>query len=249
MAMNNRVVLVTGAGNGIGAEIAKTYATNKDIVIVSDVSGEDAERTTETIKEAGGRATAYTCDVTDVSQITEMMAWIELEFGRLDICINNAGISKWVSPLELEVEEWDKVMNTNVRGTFICSREAVKLMITHNLEGSIVNIASTRAAMSEPNSEAYAASKGAIVSLTHALAASFRTNGIQVNCISPGWIHTGDTDELREVDHNQHFSNRVGEPGDIARACLFLSHKDNRFITGENITIDGGMTKKMIYEH
>ena len=102
--------------------------------------------------------------------------------------------------------------------------------------------------MSEPCSEAYAASKGGIVALTHALAASLAADKIQVNCISPGWIETGDYEALKEADHLQHFAGRVGKPDDIARACLFLTSGGNEFISGTNITIDGGMTRKMIYE-
>jgi len=114
--------------------------------------------------------------------------------------------------------------------------------------GSIVNISSTRATMSEENSEAYAASKGGIVSLTHALASSFSKDHIQVNCISPGWIETQNYDNLRKIDHDQHPSKRVGKPEDIARACIYLTNEENDFINGTEIIIDGGMTKKMVYE-
>jgi NAD(P)-dependent dehydrogenase (short-subunit alcohol dehydrogenase family) len=114
--------------------------------------------------------------------------------------------------------------------------------------GSIVNIASTRAFMSEPDSEAYADSKGGIIALTHALAASFAPHRIRVNCISPGWIETGNYGKLRDMDHKQHLSGRVGKPEDIAAACLYITADDNDFINGENIIIDGGMTRKMIYE-
>ena len=114
--------------------------------------------------------------------------------------------------------------------------------------GAIISMASTRAQMSEPHTEAYAASKGGIVAITHALAASLSPLNITVNCISPGWIHTGDESELRVEDHAQHLSNRVGNVDDIARMCVFLANPSNNFINGENITIDGGMTKKMIYE-
>jgi NAD(P)-dependent dehydrogenase (short-subunit alcohol dehydrogenase family) len=164
-----------------------------------------------------------------------------------DVLINNAGVAKFSSPYELSVDAWDEVINTNLRGTFLMSREAARLMKISN-GGSIVNIASTRAFMSEPCSEAYAASKGGIVALTHALAASLATDKIQVNCISPGWIETGDYGALKEADHLQHFAGRVGKPEDIARACLFLTSGGNEFISGTNITIDGGMTRKMIYE-
>ena len=114
--------------------------------------------------------------------------------------------------------------------------------------GAIINLASTRAFMSEPHSESYAASKGGVVALTHALASSLSEYNITVNSISPGWIETGDYKALKESDHAQHFSNRVGKPDDIARACLYLANPENNFITGTNLTIDGGMTKKMIYE-
>ena len=139
---------------------------------------------------------------------------------------------------------WDSVINTNLRGAFLCSRKAAEVM-KKNGGGSIINIASTRAFMSEPMSEAYAASKGGLVALTHALAASLSDDRIRVNCISPGWIETGDYSILKESDHLQHFSQRVGKPSDIAQACIFLAEND--FINGENIIIDGGMTKKMIY--
>lgn len=152
-----------------------------------------------------------------------------------------------MSPYDLPVEEWDTVINTNLRCTFLCSREEARIMKEHG-GGSIVNIASTRAIMSEPDSEAYAASKGGIVALTHTLAASFAGEHIRVNCISPGWIETGDYGKLRDQDHEEHFSGRVGKPEDIARACLYLTSPGNEFINGANIIIDGGMTRKMIYE-
>ena len=155
------------------------------------------------------------------------------------------GITK--SPYELTVDQWDLVLNTNLRGAFLCSREAAKIMRRQG-GGAIVNIASTRAFMSEANTEAYSASKGGIIALTHALAVSLAPDKIRVNSISPGWIETGDYAELREIDHLQHPAGRVGIPDDIARACLFLTHDDNGFITGANIMIDGGMTRKMIYE-
>lgn len=186
---------------------------------------------------------------TDVKKEEEIICLMELtmqKFQRIDVLINNAGISKFTPFFELTVEEWDMVINTNLRSVFLCSREAAKYM--KNNGGSIINIASTRAFMSEANTESYSASKGGIIALTHAMAASLSQYRIRVNSISPGWIHTGNWDELREIDHQQHWSQRVGKPSDIARACLFLADKNNDFITGENIIIDGGMTRKMIYE-
>lgn len=110
--------------------------------------------------------------------------------------------------------------------------------------GAIVSMASTRAQMSEPYTESYAASKGGIVALTHALACSFAPDHIRVNCISPGWIETGDYNALKELDHSQHFSGRVGRPEDIAKACFYLTDERNDFVTGIDLTVDGGMTKK-----
>jgi NAD(P)-dependent dehydrogenase (short-subunit alcohol dehydrogenase family) len=246
--MSERIVIVTGAGQGLGAAIAKGFGEMGDIVIVTDINENKAFETASYIMKNGGEAHGLLCDVRKEEHIEEVVTCVEQQFGRIDVLINNAGVSRFKSPLELSVEEWDDVQNTNVRSVFLFSKAVAKVMKKHQ-KGSIVNIASTRATMSEPNSEAYAASKGASLALTHALAASFQEFNIQVNAISPGWIHTGKKSELREIDHEQHFSNRVGVPGDIARACLFLTDERNQFINGENLVIDGGMTRKMIYEH
>ncbi len=139
-------------------------------------------------------------------------------------------------------------MNTNARGCFLMTREAAKIMRNNPNGGAVVNVSSTRALMSEPDTEAYAASKGAISSLTHAMAITLGKDGITVNSILPGWIETGDYSILREIDHSQHPAGRVGVPGDIAKACLYLTSPDNRFVTGAQLVVDGGMTRKMVYE-
>lgn len=175
------------------------------------------------------------------------METVNRTFGQIDVLINNAGKSVFKSPFELATEEWDDIINTNLRSVFLASREAARFMRNNKEGGAIINIASTRAIMSEPNSEAYAATKGGIVALTHALAASFSQYRITVNTISPGRIETGDYSKLRKEDHEQHFSMRVGKPDDIARACLYLTAKENNFATGINLIVDGGMTRKMIY--
>jgi len=248
MDFSNKTVIVTGAGNGIGKGIALLYAEKGANVIVADVDEKAGAKTVDAIKEKGGNALFVKTDVRDEEEIVRLMEIANLTFGRIDILINNAGVSVFKSPFELPIEEWDDIINTNLRSVFLASREAAKYMRKNKAGGSIVNIASTRTIMSEPNSEAYAASKGGIIALTHALAASFSEYRITVNAISPGWIETGDYSKLRKIDHEQHLSKRVGKPDDIARACFYLTAKENDFVTGVNLIVDGGMTRKMIYE-
>jgi NAD(P)-dependent dehydrogenase (short-subunit alcohol dehydrogenase family) len=247
MSQKGKVVIVTGAGKGIGRCIAETYASNGAQVVIAEkdpFSGSEAARL---ITDERNTGVFIQTDVSISEDIIRLIKETVEHFGRIDILINNAGISKFMSPFEISVEEWDEIINTNLRSVFLCSREAAKVMKISG-GGSIVNIASTRAFMSEPNSEAYAATKGGIVALTHAMAASFSPYHIRVNCISPGWIETGDYARLTDADHEQHFSGRVGKPEDVAKACLYLTSDGNEFINGTNIILDGGMTRKMIYE-
>lgn len=247
MKFSNKTVIVTGAGNGIGKRVALLFSKERANVVIADVDEKGGEETAKQIREQGGEALFVRTDVREEEDIARLMKTAYETYGRIDILINNAGISVFKSPFDMAIEEWDNIINTNLRSVFLASREAAKYMRRNKEGGSIVNIASTRAMMSEPNSEAYAASKGGIVALTHALAASFSKDRITVNAISPGWIETGDYSKLRPIDHEQHFSKRVGRPEDIARACLFLTAKENDFITGANLIVDGGMTRKMIY--
>jgi NAD(P)-dependent dehydrogenase (short-subunit alcohol dehydrogenase family) len=242
-----KVVIITGSGRGIGRCIAEAFAAEGSEVIVAEKDPDTGSETERLINESGGDAFFVRTDVSIPKEVTSVVNLVAEKYGRIDVMVNNAGVGIWKSPLDLTVEEWDAVGATNLRGTFLCARESARIMKDTG-GGCIINIASTRAFMSEPGSEAYAASKGGIVALTHALAASLAQYRIRVNCISPGWIETGDYSALREEDHIQHFSGRVGRPQDIAGACIFLTGDGNDFINGENIIIDGGMTRKMIYE-
>ena len=247
-SLQNKIVFVTGGANGIGRSIVKAFCKEGADVTFCDMDEEAGKRLSEEMK-------SYKCsfaqlDVSDAGALSYLIHTIISQKGNIDIIINNVGVSNFGSILDVSVEDFDKVLNINLRPIFILA----KLLAKHrslnkelNTYGRIINMASTRYLMSEPNSEAYAASKGAIVSLTHALAISLSEYNITVNCISPGWIDTGHYGDLRPEDHKQHPSGRVGKPEDIARTCLFLCEPANDFINGQNIVVDGGMTKKMIY--
>ncbi len=245
-AYRGKTVIVTGAANGIGRAVAKAFAAEHAMVILADIDEPAGSGLERSLNASGGTALFLRTDVSNPDSIRRMIAETVTKTGQIDILINNAGIAAYASFDELAVDEWDRVLNTNLRGAFLCSQEAARHMTNG---GAIVNMASTRALMSEPDWEAYAASKGGLLSLTHAMALSLAPKRIIVNAISPGWIHTRDPKNLRSIDHSQHPAGRVGKPEDIARACLFLCHPENRFITGEQLVIDGGMTRKMIYEH
>ena len=243
---NSKIVIITGAGRGIGRSIAETFANNGFYVIIAEKEEKLGLETEHHLRYQGGQAKFIKTDVSLISDIERLISEVAQERSHIDVLINNAGLSKF-NPIDTATsEDWDQIINTNLRSAFFCSKEAAKYMKERG--GSIINIASTRALMSEPNAEAYAASKGGIIALTHALAASLSSRNIRVNCISPGWIETVDYDQLRPVDHSQHFVGRVGKPQDIAEACLYLASEKSGFISGANLIIDGGMTKKMIYE-
>lgn len=232
----NKIVLVTGASRGIGNEIARQYALQGAKVIIADIQPAKKDFPFEFIHTNIGKS----------EPVRVLFLQIKERYKQLDILINNAGIGDFIPFEDMSVENWDKVIDTNLKSVFLCSQAALPLM--KNNGGKIINIASTRAFMSEPNTIAYSASKGGIIAITHSLAVTLSKYGIQVNSISPGWIETGNYEALRKEDHAQHPSKRVGKPSDIARACLFLTSPENDFINGSNLTIDGGMTIKMIYE-
>lgn len=247
MNFMGKVIIVTGGGKGIGRCIAQSYAYAGGKVVIADINDVTGRETEAQIKRTGYDALFIKADVSVPSDIERLVKSADAEFGRIDVLINNAAVNKWNSPYTLSVEDWDRIINTNLRSVFLCSREAAAVM-KRNGGGSIVNISSTRAMMSEPDSEAYAASKGGIISLTHAMSVSLSKDRIRVNSISPGWIETENYAALRDIDHEQHIAGRVGKPEDIAAACRFLTSEESGFITGANLIIDGGMTRKMIYE-
>lgn len=242
-----KVVIVTGASNGIGRAITTAYLQEGAYVILADIDENQGRLFLEQLDQKE-KALFIKTDVRNEAEIIRMVQTTKDKFGKIDILINNVGKGIFKSFYDLSIEEWDDVLNTNLRSVFLCSREVAKIMRELKTSGSIINMSSSRAYMSEPNTESYSASKGGIMAITHALANSLADIHITVNSISPGWIETKDYENLREIDHEQHLSKRVGKPEDIARACLFLTNPQNDFITGTNLMVDGGMTVKMIYE-
>ena len=232
-------VLITGGASGIGKHLVNGYAKLGYEVFALDKLPASFSLT---------NIHFFQVDLKDESQIHNCFCTIREKYGEIHILINNGAISKFhKSIFELTSKEFDQVIQTNLRGSFLCCKEFILQHSTGNY-GRIINIASTRFHQNEAGWEAYGASKGGLVSLTNSLCVSLSNTGITVNAISPGWIEVNEYDELSKNDHEQHPSGRVGKPEDILNACLFLSDPSNDFVNGLNLIVDGGMTKKMIYE-
>lgn len=237
--LKNLVVLITGGAGGVGHHICELYSKNGSKVYSLDII--------EPVKILPN-VTYIHCDLCKKEEIESSLNKIKEKY--LDVLINNAAYIKMESITEISIESFDKILSTNLRAPFLLSKLSLPLFkeaVSLGNKPCIINIASTRAIMSEPNNEGYSASKGGIIALTHALANSLGPD-IRVNCVSPGWIEVKNPEVLKESDHKQHLVGRVGEGKDIAEICWFLSDSTKSgFITGQNFVVDGGMTKKMIY--
>ncbi len=240
-----RRVFVTGGANGIGRAIVHSLRVAGNTVAFCDIdkeAGEELARSTGTL--------FYRVDVRNAVELEGCLAQLVERWGDIDAVVNNVGVTGYSALEETSIEDFDDVMRTNVRPVFVTGRFVARLrksQAVKNPYGRIVNLCSTRQIMSEPGTEAYTASNGAIYSLTHALAMSLAPYRVTVNSISPGWINTDPDRPITRVDNEQHPSGRVGTPDDIARLVRFLLAEENDFICAENIVIDGGMTRKMIY--
>ena len=249
--MKNQTAIVTGGAQGIGKAIGRQLLRRGLALVIAD---NDPEAGRETLAEfqALGAVRFIATDVAQEVQVRRMVAAAVQTFGRLDALVNNAAIMAQAAPARLKLADWNRMLAVNLTGPFLCAKHAIPHL--GRRRGAIVNIASTRACMSEPNTEAYAAAKGGLVALTHALALSLGPR-VRVNCISPGWIETESwrkksarrLPKLSAADHQQHPAGRVGTPEDIAALVEYLVSDRAGFITGANFTVDGGMTRKMIY--
>jgi NAD(P)-dependent dehydrogenase (short-subunit alcohol dehydrogenase family) len=246
--LKDKVVIVTGGAQGIGRGIAAGFLEVGASVVIADSDAEALEE----IKLEQAAIHTVQCDVSSEEEVKNLVASALERFGQIDFVINNAGfgINK---PLEtLALSDWNRVIGVNLTGAFLMAKHASPHL--RSSRGSIVNIASTRAVMSEANTEAYSASKGGLLALTHALAVSLGPD-VRVNAVSPGWIETRDRQKksarsdvhYSDADRSQHPIGRVGAPEDIAAMVMFLCSSDSGFVTGQNFVVDGGMTKKMIY--
>ena len=240
-----RRVFVTGGAHGIGRSIVEAFRKVGDRVAFCDIN----ESLGRDVAEKSG-AIFYAVDVRDKNKFENCINTLFKEWGDIDIIINNVGVGCFENIIESSVEHFEDIININLRSVFITSRMlAIHRSNTGNINkyGRIINMCSTRYLQSEEGSEGYAASKGGIWSMTHALAVSLARYNITVNCIAPGWINVNENEIIRSEDNEFHLSGRVGKPEDIARTCLFLCNENNNFINGQCITVDGGVTKKMIY--
>jgi len=244
MARSSRpVALVTGAAHGIGHAIALQLLSQGWAIAAIDLPKTGLRKA---FASRGGESLMIEADVADAAELAEAIAATLRTFGRIDAVVSNAGIMKRKPLRTLTLDEWHRVLAVNLTATFLLARAAEKPL--RKSKGAIVTIASTRALMSEPDTEAYSASKGGLLALTHALSVSLAPD-IRVNCVSPGWIETGNYSKLRRKDHAQHPAGRVGTPDDVAQLVGFLIDREKSgFVTGANFIIDGGMTRKMIYE-
>lgn len=251
--MQGKCIIVTGGSQGIGLAITETLLAQHAKVAILDSDTTAIPQLSDLQDRYSQDLLVTCCDVSNETSVKAGVAHVLQRFAKIDGLVNNAGIANPNSgPIEtLKLSAWQRWLDVDLTGPFLMAKHSAKFLSLN--KGAIINIVSTRALQSEENSEAYAAAKGGLLSLTHALAISF-AHRIRVNAICPGWIVTddytnpaNDSAKLTQKDHQQHPAGRVGHPQDIANMVAFLLSDKAEFITGQNFVVDGGMTKKMMY--
>ncbi len=244
MQLDGKVALVTGAAQGIGKAIALLLAEEGADVVISDLNLDLASAVASEVKSLGRRSLAIEGNVADSQSVEAMISEVVEQFGGIDILVNNAGITKDALILRMKDDDWDKVMAVNLKGTFNCMRAALKPMAKQRA-GKIVNIASIVGLMGNAGQVNYAASKAGVIGMTKTVAREFAARGLNVNAVAPGFIETAMTDAIPEKAKNELISNipmkKLGSADDVAKAVLFLVSDDSAYITGQVISVNGGM--------
>lgn len=243
--LKNKIALITGAGRGIGRAIAIALAKEgAEVVINYNGSEERAKEVKQTIEENGGKASIYKCNVSDFATCEAMIKDIVKEYGHLDILVNNAGITKDGLIMKMKEEDFDSVLNVNLKGTFNTIRHSARQMLKQRC-GKIINISSVSGILGNVGQANYAASKAGVIGLTKTMARELGSRGITVNAIAPGFVDTEMTEvlseEIRENACKQIILGRFGKPEDIANTAVFLASDKADYITGQVISVDGGM--------
>ncbi len=246
--LKNKVVIITGARRGMGRTHALVLAKAGAKVVVSDISQEDCNKVVKEIEKSKGEAMAIKCDVTKKADVDKMMAQTIKKWGKIDVLVNNAGIAQFFPFLDMTEEDWDRTIDINLKGYFLCAQAAAKVMAKQKA-GVIVNIASVamgQQGIGFPNIAHYCASKGGIVGMTEALAVELAPYNIRVNVIAPGMIETPMIDPVKQDKKGMEAimaripMHRVGKPEEVSKLVLFLSSDDSSYMTGSTIVIDGG---------
>ena len=243
--LTDQVAIVTGAARGLGQTIARDLAASGAIVACIDVNEELLAETVKAIEASGGKAAAFSCDVTDGDRVTEVVKAVAKEYGRLDILVNNAGVTRDNLVMRMKDDEWDLVLGINLRGTFLFTRAAAKPM-SKGKRGRIINVASVSGLMGNPGQANYSASKAGVIGLTRTVSRELSKRNITVNAVAPGFIATDMAaklgDEIIEQITAETPLGRLGSPQDVADAVLFLASEAASFITGHVLVVDGGLT-------
>ncbi|PIQ91029.1 MAG: 3-oxoacyl-ACP reductase [Candidatus Omnitrophica bacterium CG11_big_fil_rev_8_21_14_0_20_41_12] len=244
MRLKNKVALITGGARGIGRAIGIVFAKEGADIVVADVNQETAQQTASEIEALGVKALALEMDVTNFEKVEEGINKILDKMGKVDILVNNAGITKDNLLLRMSPADWDAVINVNLKGTFNCIKAVSRPMIKQR-SGKIISIASIIGLMGNPGQANYAASKAGIIALTKTVAKELASRNINANAVAPGFIQTAMTDKLPEEIKKKMLEAiplaKLGTPEDVANVCLFLASEESSYITGQTITIDGGM--------